>query len=492
MLRYRRGLVACLGPLLAFAWANPAFAHGFGQRYDLPIPLAFYVWGAGATVALSFFGFALFLRQEPKRSPFAVDWHPPSRFVDAIILGARALAAGGLILVIVAGFFGSQDPIHNIAPVAVWVIGWVGIGFLSLLLGDVWRLVNPWDEIFAAAESAYRRMHAGAALSLGRCYPQWLTVWPAFVLFILFAWMELVWSGRNVPAELAAALLVYSAFTWFGMFVFGREVWLERGEVFTLVFGTFARFAPFARAPDGEGGIRVRPPAVGLLEDEPLTISMVALVVALLATVSFDGFLETPLWAAVDFAVLDWASLSPSWTAMGLREDQAVRVVRTFALLGCVLLFLAVYAGVCWLSAAVSGEREPGSGIIVRRFVLALVPIALAYHVAHYFSFLFIGGQYAIPRLSDPFGYGWNLFGTAGYQVDIGVVTPRLQWTVAVVSVVLGHLIAVYLSHVTALRVFRSSRAALRSQIPMVLLMVGYTMISLWILSQPIVETGAG
>jgi hypothetical protein len=360
------------------------------------------------------------------------------------------------------------------------------------MLGNVWRLVNPWDAVFAAGESVVRRMRSGAELSLRRSYPHWLAVWPAFVLFILFAWLELVWSGRNVPAELAAALMVYSALTWLGMFVFGREVWLDRGEVFTLVFGTFARFAPFATAPEGRAGIRVRPPAVGLLEDRSLPISMVALVVALLATVSFDGFLETPLWAAVDFAVLDWASLSPSWNAMGMREDQAVRVVRTFALLGCVLLFLAVYVGVCRLSAVASGEREPAAGIIVRRFVLTLVPIALAYHVAHYFSFLFIGGQYAIPRLSDPLGYGWNLFGTANYQVDIGVVTPRLQWTVAVVSVVVGHLIAVYLSHVTAMRVFRSRRAALRSQIPMVLLMIGYTMISLWILSQPIVETGAG
>jgi hypothetical protein len=177
---------------------------------------------------------------------------------------------------------------------------------------------------------------------------------------------------------------------------------------------------------------------------------------------------------------------------MGLREDQAVRTVRTFALLSCILLFLGVYAAVCRLAAIASGQSEPGTGMIVRRFVLTLVPISLAYHVAHYFSLLFIGGQYVIPRLSDPLGYGWNLFGTAGYAVDIGFVTPRLQWTVAVVSVVLGHLVAVYLSHVTALRVFRSSSAALRSQIPMVLLMVSYTMISLWILSQPIVETGTG
>ncbi len=466
-------------------------AHGFGQRYDLPIPLAFYVWGAGATVALAFVGFALFLQREPNLPCFTVACSRGRGLAAAVVPSARALAAGMLILVIVAGLFGSPDPIRNIAPVSIWIVCWVGIGFLCLLLGDLWAVLNPWNTIFAVAECSYRRMRAGGVLGLGRVYPDWLGAWPAFVLFVLFAWMELVWSGKNVPAELAIALLIYSGLTWLGMFVFGREAWLGHAEVFTLVFGIFARFAPLAKMQEGQAGICVRLPGVGLLEDHPLTISMVALVIALLATVTFDGFLETPLWAAVDFAVLDWASDSSIWTAMSLREDQAVRVVRTLALLGCVLLFLGVYAVVCWLTATVSGEREPSTEIIVRRFVLTLVPISLAYHVAHYFSLLFIGGQYAIPRLSDPFGFGWNLFGTAGYQVDIGFVTPRLQWTVAVVSVVVGHLIAVYLSHVTALRVFRGSSAALRSQIPMVLLMIGYTMISLWILSQPIVETGA-
>ena len=161
------------------------------------------------------------------------------------------------------------------------------------------------------------------------------------------------------------------------------------------------------------------------------------------------------------------------------------------ARLSCSFNFLVTRV-FCWLTAAVSGDRAVSAGIIARRFVLTFVPISLAYHVAHYFSLLFIGGQYAIPLLSDPLGRGWNLFGTAGYQVDIGFVTPRLQWSVAVVAVVLGHVVAVYLSHITALRVFRSSRAALVSQIPMIVLMVGYTMISLWILSQPIVETAPG
>jgi hypothetical protein len=173
-----------------------------------------------------------------------------------------------------------------------------------------------------------------------------------------------------------------------------------------------------------------------------------------------------------------------------LREDQMVRLVRSVALAGCILLFLAAYALVCRLTAAAAGEHAARTGVVLRSFVLTLVPIAIAYHVAHYFSLFFLGGQYLIPLLSDPLGRGWNLFGTAHYQVDIGLVTPRLQWTVAVVAVVLGHVCAIYLSHVTALRLLADRRAALRGQIPMVALMVIYTMLSLWILSQPIVETG--
>jgi hypothetical protein len=180
-------------------------------------------------------------------------------------------------------------------------------------------------------------------------------------------------------------------------------------------------------------------PAAGLVAETPATFSMVALVVALLATVTFDGLLETPLWARVDLAVLDWASEPSFGTVRVLREDQMVWLVRSVALVGCLLLFLAAYALVCRLTAAAAGERALRTGVVLRSFVLTLVPIAIAYHVAHYFSLFFLGGQYVIPLISDPLGRGWNLFGTAHYQVDIGLVTPRLQWTVAIVAVVLGH-----------------------------------------------------
>jgi hypothetical protein len=370
----------------------------------------------------------------------------------------------------------------------VWVVGWVGISLASALVGDVWRLIDPWSTIFAGFERIYALFRSAHALGANRLYPKWLAAWPALALFVGFAWMELVWSGRDVPARLAQAMLAYSLLTWAGMLVFGREVWRAHGEMFSFVFGIFARFGVVAAGPRASA-VEIRPPAVGLLQQRALDPSMTALVVALLATVTFDGFLETPLWAQVDLRILDAPEESPLWTVLSLSEAQALRLGRTIGLLGFVVLFNAVYYAVCALIAAVTNRSRADVPTIAGSFVLSLVPISLAYHIAHYFSYLAIGGQYIIPALSDPLGRGADLFGTAAYQPDIGIVGPWLQWWVAVIAVVVGHVIAVAFAHVTALRFYETRRMALLSQLPMLVLMVGYTMLSLWILSQPIVET---
>ena len=316
MPRRWRKLIGGLSYLLGFACTSSALAHGFGQRYDLPIPLSFYIWGAGATGGIVVRWLRLVSAPGAQFLLLHIECHPERRLVGAVVLSARALALGMLILVIVAGLFGSPDPIRNIAPVMIWIIGWVGMAFLSLLLGDVWALLNPWNTVFAFAESSYRRMHAGGVLGLRRGYPDWLGAWPAFVLFVLFAWMELVWSGKNVPAELAAALLVYSGLTWLGMFVFGRETWLGHGEVFTLVFGTFARFAPLARMPEGQrrhlraaaGGWLARGSSFDDLDGRAGDCAA--------GDRHIRRFARNAVMGAVDFAVLDWASDSSIWTAV--------------------------------------------------------------------------------------------------------------------------------------------------------------------------------
>ena len=161
-------------------------------------------------------------------------------------------------------------------------------------------------------------------------------------------------------------------------------------------------------------------------------------------------------------------------------------VLETVMLVVFPLVFLLVYLGFSWLTRLASGSERPVAEI-AGLFVFSLVPIAIAYHLAHYLSYMLIAGQFIIPLASDPFGLGWNLFGTADYGVDITIVGPKFVWYTAVVAIVVGHVFAVGVAHLVALRVFETARAALRSQLPFLVLMVAYTMASLWILSQPIV-----
>ena len=160
----------------------------------------------------------------------------------------------------------------------------------------------------------------------------------------------------------------------------------------------------------------------------------------------------------------------------------------TLGLLAFVVLFFGVYLLFCFFMSVAAGGRS-STGQLARGFAFSLVPISLAYHLAHYFSFLLIQGQLIIPLASDPLGAGWNLLGTAGCKVNIGLLDARSVWITAVTAIVIGHIIAVYVAHIRAFRIFQERRPALRSQYPMLILMVGYTMVSLWILAQPIVES---
>ncbi len=483
--RTRKALLAGAALAGALPLAGPALAHGFGQRYSLPIPLWLYLTGAGLTVAASFATIALLVRRVPPVQDYdRIDLMrlPIGRVLGApvVLLGLRLLGVGLYLLVIAAGLFGTQSPLKNIAPAMVWAIWWVGMAYVSALLGNLWALVNPLDTLFAWAEFIWRRLRPGQPLALGLRYPESCGVWPAVALFLTFIWMEMAWAASDHPASLAAAILAYSALTWLGMLLYGRAEWLRRGEVFSLVFSLIARFAPTETHVASAKKWELRPYAVGLLVNEPLPASQIALVLLILAAVSFDGFRDTPAWtAAVD------------WLGQDFHHSAA-----TLGIAASVALFLAVYLGFCRLIARYGGSPSrdgvgpvvcPSVSRIAGLFVLTLVPISIAYHLAHYLMFLAMAAQYLIPLASDPLGLGWNLFGTRNYFVRFGLIDARIVWYVSVAAIVAGHVIALYLAHLQALREFRDRQAALRSQWPMLALMVCYTMVSLWIIAQPIV-----
>ena len=514
----RRLPAVLLGVCIAALWGglapDPALAHGFGQRYDLPVPLWLYITGAGAAVALSFAVIGVFMGGARELHGYPrlnlLRWRararsgPPRSPPD----GQGGFGGCSLSLVVAAGLIGDRAPASNLAPTLVWVIWWVGLAYVSALVGDVWGLLNPWKAVFGWAEGLYRRIDSEGELSFHHRYPPGLGVWPGVLLLAAFAWVELVYADSAAPLRIAQMAGVYSVLTWGGMLLFGREQWVRHAEVFSLAFGLLARFAPtevrvtdttvcgecqtecrdldgqcigccdcYARAPAEARELNLRPFAAGLLRNEAVSPSLMVFVLLLLSTVTFDGFTATPLWSDIVILLFD---VVPNPTAIG-----------TLGLLVFPVLFIGVYLAVTALMAAAGGRRLP-AGDMARAFVFSLVPIALAYHLAHFLSFLLIQGQLIIPLASDPFGFGWNVLGTAAYQVNIGIVDARFAWFTAVAAIVAGHIIAVYLAHVIAVRTLRDRRMALRSQYPMLVLMVGYTMVSLWILAQPIVEAPAG
>ncbi len=506
----KRIALACLAVALAVG-VRPAYAHGFGERYDLPVPLNMFLIGAAATVTLSFVVIGLFVGRRPgelnypRLNLLRLPAVGPAISQPVVLALIRAVSVAVFALVILAGLIGTDKPIDNLSPTFVWIIWWVGMGYVSALLGNVWALVNPWKIIYEWVEWLFGSDSNDGEGVLYR-YPERWSVWPAMVLFFAFAWTENVYSSASQPSRLALLVLLYSTITWAGMAVFGKHQWLRHGEAFSVLFGFFARFSPtevrvagrglcstcdlgcidsashcvdcyqcFERASPGDRQLNLRPYAVGLALPQRVTTATAAFVVLALATVTFDGFQDTGVWADVQNAALD-----------GL-GSAGVDIANTLGLIMIPTLFLLVYLGFSWGIRQMSGVRHTVPDT-ARAFVFSLVPIALAYNLAHFISLLAIQGQLIIPLASDPFGFDWDIFGSADYQVNLNAINAKFVWFVSVIAIVLGHIISVYIAHLVSLGRMPDTSSALRSQYPMLVLMVLYTATSLWIIAQPIVQ----
>ena len=491
---------------------RPTYAHGFGERYDLPVPLNLFLAGAAATVALSFVVIGLFVRHRSENFSYPRYNLLKPRWLAAILTGRvllttiRTGSVALFVLVILTGLIGTNKPIDNLSPTFVWIIWWVGMGYASALVGNLWMMLNPWKIIYEWAE---RLLGADGGDGVLFRYPEHWNVWPAMLLFFAFAWTENVYSSASEPARLALLILLYSMITWTGMAVFGKHEWLRHGEAFSVLFGFFARFSPtevrvegsrlcptcdlgcndsgsgcvdcygcFERASPEDRQLNLCPYAVGLANPGRVSTATAAFVVLALATVTFDGLTATPMWVDIQTEVYSAASIFGS---------NSLDAIDTVGLVLLPLIFLAVYLIFSSAIRQLSGERVPVLEV-ARRFVFSLIPIALAYNMAHFLSLLVIQGQFIIPLVSDPFGFGWDLFGSADYRVNIGIINAKFVWFTSVAAIVLGHIIAVYIAHVISLRTVSNHSSALRGQYPMLLLMVSYTVTSLWIIAQPIVS----
>jgi len=472
----RRGLHRFVPAMLLSGLPLPAWPHAFAERYDLPVPLGYFVIGAAAAVALSFVVAAVFMRGMPRGRPAKEFIVPLGPVLQPLRVACRVISVVLLCLVVVAGLFGTRNPEMNLAPIFVWIIWWVGLSFVVACIGNIWPALDPWLALFEWVDAAARRLGFARSISLNLAYPAWLGVWPAVFLLLLFVWIEVIYPQAAAPFHVAWMALAWSAITLTGMVCFGGDTWRRNADVFAIYFGTLGRFAPIDTRPDGQS-IVLRPPGRGLITSRAESFGMVAFIVAMLATVLFDGLLGTQTLAFIHRALTGWL---PGFA------DERGYVLGTAGLICVWLLFLGAYLLSCLVTARLVRDRPVA--VVARMFALNLVPIAIAYNVAHYFSYLLVQGQMIIPLLSDPLGRNWNLFGTALYYLDIGIVDARFTWYLAISSIVTGHVTSIWLAHRLALREFRTPRQAVIASVPLTVLMMTYTAISLIVIAEPLVH----
>jgi hypothetical protein len=468
-----RRLIHVVLLLAGGALAAPAAAVAHGgpiQRNPLPIEGWLFGWGAAAVLVVSFAALALLwprpkLEKPPWRAlPLGLGRLLGSRGVEA---ACGAVGVAVLVTVVVAGYVGPDSGADNLAPTFIMIIFWVGFVVASILFGDVFRAFNPWRAIGRAAGAI-----AGRRVAARRPYPEQLGRWPAAAGLLVFTWIELVGQWADHPRTLVTAVVGYSVVTLAAQSVWGVEAWTRRGEPFSVYFNLFSRISPIETRDRVVG---VRPPLSGLprLDAAPGTV---AFVMVMIGTVTFDGLSQGQLWNEIGPALQD------AFTWLGASLTAAPKLADTIGLLAAVGLVAGFYR------LGMAGAHSVGGDIAADRlrmvFVHSLVPIAAVYAGAHYLTYLLFEGQAIQYLASDPFGQGWDLFGTASAAIDFSLLSQNGTWYLQFAFVVVGHVAALVLAHDRALVTYGQAAQAVRSQYWMLCIMVGFTMLALWLLYQ--------
>jgi|TARA_B100002003_G_scaffold15535_2_gene12950 hypothetical protein len=421
-------------------------AHGVGGRSDLPIPEWRAAWGAFVILVLSFAALGLLWPKALLRS--AARGRHLGTGADRVtrLLGVVAGIVGVVLSTVVlsAGLIGPDTNVSNIAPVGVYVVFWVGVPLLSALLGDIWRAFSPWEALGRLVDASPRALRPAPGL-VG-------AGWPALIPVGAFLWLELAYHDGARPRVLAWAGIAYTVCL---LALARRSGWAvaRRSEGFGVLFGAVGAVSPLYRS---DGRLRIRPPFSGLARLETPTPVVAILLVAIGGT-AFDGFSRTRFWGDVLTGRSGWEAT----------------LVNTVGLAWVVLLVGLAYHLACRVGGRVTGDQNAAE-----RFGVSLVPILLGYSVAHYFSLLLLEGQAFRSLLSDPYGRGWNLFGTLGDPIDWTLVSTTVVGWVQLAAILVGHMVAVVVAHDRAIEAWPPAKA-MRSQYPMLVVMVAYTMVAL-------------
>ncbi len=422
--------------------------HGIGGRLDLPIPVSYFAAAAGVIIIVTFAGLAVLwphprLQDGPRSR--TLTWGPPVGWLGAVGVAGLLLAIGGGL----ATWLGNSIGSRSLAPLLLWVVFWLLVPFAGVFLGNLYTGLNPWRALSTWLGIGARE-RSGIERRVG--------VWPAVAALFAFTGLELIYPDSGAPSTVGVAALMYSIYLLVLMSRLGVDTGLTVGDAFTAYNRLFSSISPFGRDREGRllwrGWLRALPVL-------PEWRGLAPFIIVMIGTVSYDGLSATDWWG------------------------QATGVLGASVGGGLILMALVVavigggYYLACFLASRTAHQNPPS--VVASRFAHTLVPIAFAYAFAHYFTLILFEGQQLISSVSDPFGLGWDLFGTAGYKINFFLGTASI-WYVQVGTIVIGHLAGVVLAHDRALADFRGM-AAVRSQYPMLILMVLLTMLGLFILA---------
>ncbi len=463
-------LAAALAGASVAVLPEAAMAHGLVGRQDLPIPRWLFAWGAAVVLVVSFVALAVLW---PKPRLERARENRVLRVPAALEILCGTIGIALFAVTVWAGLAGTQTATANLAPTVIYALLWVGVPFLAVLFGDVFAAFNPWRATARGVAWVAGRVSAGR-LPQPVAYPAWLGRWPAAVGILVFAWVELVYVNRDDPSTLAILALLYAATQLVGMSVYGIDTWTRNADPFAVYFNLFSTLSPLHWR---DRTLFARAPLVGAAKLTAVP-GTVALLCVMIGTTSFDGFSQGDLWSSTNAIA---PTLQERFVNVGFSQETALQITFTIGLLAMVGLVAGLYRlGVAGMST-IGGAHSTDE--LSRRFAHSLIPIALAYVVAHYFSLLAYQGQALAALASDPLGDGSDFLGTAGATIDYNVISATGIWYVQVAALILGHVAGLTLAHDRALLVFRRVRDATRSQYWMLAVMVGFTSLGLWLLS---------
>ncbi|MFB6078374.1 MAG: hypothetical protein ABEJ80_05300 [Halarchaeum sp.] len=449
-------LLAVLVALLAAA--GTASAHQIqSSRFAAPLPLPYLYAGAVVTVLVTAAASARLVSDpRPRERTRTLLGRRGTR---ALVAAAQSLAVAGFVLLLYRGFVGRQVRASNVAPLVTWALAFDGLALVAALVGSPWLALAPWN----AAYDWLCRLE-GRTLAL-RSRAAALGAWPALAGFLLLVGvLENLSVLPESPAKTATLLAAYALWMLAGLLVVGPS-WRARADPIGVFLSLVARVAPaFVHRDDGRLRVTLRAPWAAL--SRPVSsLGRVAFVVAAVYTISFDGFTSTPPFRALLFWTRD--AIGVPYAAVGI-----LLYLAGFA------GFLAAFALAAALVDRLGGGRDARAA--ARRVAPSVLPIAVAYEFAHYGAYVVTSAARTLELALGGLGVAVSLAPLAGLSVPT-------YWGFEVVVIVAGHVVAVVAAHYATLARYDDRTRAWRAHAPLVALMVAYTVLSLWIVSQPVV-----